>query len=82
VAVHLSGAGARAYELADSPAATAKPSTATSPAVTLAFSFASGIIAPTNMTIRAPAAKPSPCPLYMPSRVRPPRERRVEHGSA
>ena len=46
-------------ESADSPAATAKPRTAARPALSLAFSVASGIIEPTSMTSRAPAAKPS-----------------------
>jgi hypothetical protein len=44
---------------ADSPAATAKPRTAAKPALLFAFSVVSGIIDPTSMTSRAPAANSS-----------------------
>ncbi len=54
-----SGRPADAQETADSPAATAKPSTNTTPPTRPDFFRASGIIESASITSRAPAAKPS-----------------------
>lgn len=47
------------YDSSDSPAARANPTTVARPAMSLAFSRASGIMESLNITSRAPAAKPS-----------------------